>query len=208
MFDKLSDANEAYSKTYDKLNEVNAAYLHFKNAFLSLESEAAKPIPMLLWCPECRERHIDEGEFANKPHHTHACQHCGHVWRPAIVDTLGVRFLPGFKNETKHPAEFADPINARCKAAYNTFVNSFPENLPFGVVSDEKDMPELLINENGTVGPFKTIVVGSEEKGPILHIESIGCDNHDSFDPHCVECVACLQKDLGIETGKEQEQAE
>ncbi len=57
------------------------------------------PVPMLLWCPECNERHIDEGPFAAKPHHTHACQVCGHVWRPAIVPTCGVRFLPGFKNE-------------------------------------------------------------------------------------------------------------
>lgn len=56
------------------------------------------PIPMLLWCPECGNRHIDEGEFATKHHHTHACQHCGIVWRPAIVSTIGVRFLPGFKN--------------------------------------------------------------------------------------------------------------
>lgn len=54
-------------------------------------------IPMRLNCPECRELHIDEGEFATKPHHTHACQACGHVWRPAIVPTTGVRFLPGFK---------------------------------------------------------------------------------------------------------------
>jgi len=59
------------------------------------------PIPMILHCPICRERHIDEGEFAhNKIHHTHACQNCGLVWRPAIVPTVGVQFLPGFKNET------------------------------------------------------------------------------------------------------------
>ena len=57
------------------------------------------PIPMLLWCPGCSERHLDEGDFAKKPHHTHACQHCGHVWRPAIVPTVGVRYLPGFKNK-------------------------------------------------------------------------------------------------------------
>ena len=56
-------------------------------------------IPMLLWCPECGARHIDVGEFATKVHHTHACQHCGMVWRPAIVATCGVQFLPGFKNE-------------------------------------------------------------------------------------------------------------
>lgn len=62
---------------------------------------AIAPIPMLLWCPECGTRHIDEGEFATKPHHTHACQGCGMVWRPAIVPTVGAQFLPGFKNAPK-----------------------------------------------------------------------------------------------------------
>lgn len=56
------------------------------------------PIPMLLWCPACFARHIDVGEFATKLHHSHACQNCGLVWRPAIVPTVGVQFLPGFKN--------------------------------------------------------------------------------------------------------------
>jgi rubredoxin len=57
------------------------------------------PIPMILTCPACSERHIDEGEFATtKIHHTHACQNCGVVWRPAIVPTVGVQFLPGFRN--------------------------------------------------------------------------------------------------------------
>lgn len=59
------------------------------------------PIPIRLPCPECHQLHIDEGEFATKPHHTHACQNCGCVWRPAKVYTVGVRFLPGFKNEVK-----------------------------------------------------------------------------------------------------------
>jgi hypothetical protein len=68
----------------------------------------APPVPMLLHCPMCGERHIDEGEFATKEHHTHACQgfvvkdgkkrRCGHVWRPAIVATVGVEALPGFVN--------------------------------------------------------------------------------------------------------------
>ena len=53
---------------------------------------------MLLWCPECGERHLDEGEFETRIHHTHACQTCGMVWRPALVATRGVKFLPGFKN--------------------------------------------------------------------------------------------------------------
>ncbi len=56
------------------------------------------PIECILHCPECHERHVDVDEFATKPHHTHACQNCGFVWRPAVVNTVGVRFLPGFKN--------------------------------------------------------------------------------------------------------------
>ncbi len=58
------------------------------------------PIPMILHCPECGKRHIDEGEFATKVHTSHSCQHCGITWRPAIVPTVGVQFLPGFKNAT------------------------------------------------------------------------------------------------------------
>jgi len=55
-------------------------------------------IPMIMHCPACSARHIDEGEFALKPHHTHACQSCGNVWRPAKVNTHGVQFLPGYKS--------------------------------------------------------------------------------------------------------------
>lgn len=65
-----------------------------------LEERFQQPIPMLLACPSCGERHIDKGEFATKSHHTHSCQHCGHTWRPALVPTVGVQFLPGFKNST------------------------------------------------------------------------------------------------------------
>jgi len=53
---------------------------------------------MRLNCPDCGELHVDAGEFETKLHHTHACQFCGMVWRPALVPTLGVRFLPGFKD--------------------------------------------------------------------------------------------------------------
>lgn len=68
------------------------------------------PIPMLLWCPTCGNRHIDEGEFATKPHHTHACQTCGMVWRPSLMPTVGVQFLPGFRNKT-----MMMPSYERCK---------------------------------------------------------------------------------------------
>jgi len=57
-----------------------------------------EPLPLLLHCPLCNTRHVDKGEFATRPHHTHACQQCGHVWRPALVATVGVQFLPGFRD--------------------------------------------------------------------------------------------------------------
>lgn len=70
------------------------AYEHY----MGVASERERGIPMILFCPMCHARHLDEGEFATKPHHTHACQWCGFVWRPAVVPTVGVQFLPGFKN--------------------------------------------------------------------------------------------------------------
>jgi rubredoxin len=63
------------------------------------KGEPHHAIPMILHCPQCGARHIDEEAFASVAHHTHACQGCGFVWRPAKVNTHGVRFLPGYKNE-------------------------------------------------------------------------------------------------------------
>lgn len=60
----------------------------------------AAPVPLELYCPMagCHARHLDEGGWSTHPHHTHSCQTCGHTWRPAVVDTVGVQFLPGFKS--------------------------------------------------------------------------------------------------------------
>lgn len=64
----------------------------------ALQAYLSAPIPMFLTCPMCNTRHIDRGEFATKPHHTHSCQGCGLTWRPAKVHTVGVEFLPGFRD--------------------------------------------------------------------------------------------------------------
>jgi rubredoxin len=63
--------------------------------------ENSQPVPMILTCPSCNTRHIDRGKFETNVHHTHACQNCGMVWRPAIGTTVGVQFLPGYKDEEK-----------------------------------------------------------------------------------------------------------
>lgn len=65
---------------------------------VAVHGSTVNAIPLLLWCPECGERHIDVGEFATKLHHTHACQSCGMVWRPSLRHTVGVQWLPGFKD--------------------------------------------------------------------------------------------------------------
>lgn len=50
----------------------------------------AAPQPLALWCPQCRAPHVDEGEWAVRPHKTHQRQHCGHEWRPFSHPTVGV----------------------------------------------------------------------------------------------------------------------
>lgn len=88
-----------------ELTNAEDAILEIDSRVMKLEQiiEPKKPessfIPMILNCPLCHARHIDVGIFAVKPHHTHACQSCGHCWRPAIVNTCGVHFLPGFKDK-------------------------------------------------------------------------------------------------------------
>lgn len=55
---------------------------------------AAGSTPMVLCCPVCNGRHIDEPNPAigwlNPPHRTHLCNHCGHLWRPQEYHTVGV----------------------------------------------------------------------------------------------------------------------
>lgn len=71
-----------------------------------MANDSVKPIELILTCPACGARHIDglasDGtNWAEKHHHTHACQSCGMTWRPAIENTVGVQFLRGFKNDGK-----------------------------------------------------------------------------------------------------------
>jgi hypothetical protein len=80
---------------------VNGVWQEPYRSSSSLQALAIAPVPLILTCPCCGHRHIDEGEFAEKVHHTHACQFCGMCWRPSIIPTVGVRFLPGFKNGVK-----------------------------------------------------------------------------------------------------------
>jgi hypothetical protein len=91
----LRQENETFAK---QLADRDFSRLGLPRNRTELREVVQVPVPMILMCPTCSYRHIDEGEFATKPHHTHACQGCGMVWRPAICTTVGVQFLPGFKS--------------------------------------------------------------------------------------------------------------
>lgn len=72
---------------------INWLVIHASAALRKLE----EPVPLILECPKCGERHIDPPSM--RPHKTHACQNCGFNWAPASQPTIGVEFLPGCKNE-------------------------------------------------------------------------------------------------------------
>lgn len=80
-------------------DSLGACLLQIERLLEELHQQtAAVPVPLLLNCPGCGERHFDEGVWATRPHRVHACQVCGMQWAPALVYTVGVRFLPGCKN--------------------------------------------------------------------------------------------------------------
>ncbi len=90
-----------FRKKIDPLWNIRFAELHRDMTDLVAELEKpviGAPIPMLLRCPVCHTRHIDEGSFETSPHKTHACQKCGEHFRPSNEYTVGVQFLPGAKN--------------------------------------------------------------------------------------------------------------
>lgn len=96
---RLRKKNEGLEREVTSLTNAGCVILDTLSRLKQHYNESMSSIPMRLNCPKCGELHLDEGEFAVKVHHTHACQICGMVWRPAVVPTVGVRFLPGFKND-------------------------------------------------------------------------------------------------------------
>lgn len=52
------------------------------------------PVPVVIYCPACQTKHIDEGEWATRPHKTHKCQNCSLEWRPFPYATVGIVGAP------------------------------------------------------------------------------------------------------------------
>lgn len=71
--------------------------MHAANELYCIDAQTAEverkkyfPTDLALWCPNCGERHIDEGEWRTRVHTTHKCEHCHHEWRPHEFPTMGV----------------------------------------------------------------------------------------------------------------------
>lgn len=58
-------------------------------------SAGDKPTPMVLHCPQCKLKHVDEGIWATLPHRWHLCEACKHEWKPSAGYTVGVEEVPG-----------------------------------------------------------------------------------------------------------------
>lgn len=111
MMKTIRVSEEDIRALVNELVELRKMHTHLQtdNTRLALANrELVKPIPMFLTCPSCGTRHVDVGEFATTCHHTHSCQGCGLTWRPAVVPTIGVEFLPGFKNVEETP-KYGEP---------------------------------------------------------------------------------------------------
>lgn len=58
-----------------------------KRVLMSIEDN---PVPVTIYCPKCETMHLDDGEWATRPHKTHLCLECGQEWRPFPYATVGV----------------------------------------------------------------------------------------------------------------------
>ena len=77
---------------------IHAAESRAEAAERELAEERASPVLVILFCPLCRKQHIDEGEWAERPHRVHRCvddacgKGCGNEWRASLVPTCGVTY--------------------------------------------------------------------------------------------------------------------
>ncbi len=99
----VAQRDEIY-KLEVQVEELQKTIENWQGHIQKLEAEVEKleaPIEMILFCPMCKARHIDKGKFATQPHKSHACQGCGFTWSPSHRHTVGVEFLPGYKNDSE-----------------------------------------------------------------------------------------------------------
>jgi len=87
----LMTLNNAGANIFDVCLDSDVCALEAENERL------LKPIDVLLFCPSCKEQHVDapepENDWTNPPHRKHLCHVCGNIWKAAEVPTNGVAIL-------------------------------------------------------------------------------------------------------------------
>lgn len=84
-------------KEYSTDPIVDAA-AELRATLVKLTGSEAPLLELLIHCPRCLKQHIDDGEFAVKPHKMHACQFCGLGFAVSKEPSVGVQFFSGWKN--------------------------------------------------------------------------------------------------------------
>lgn len=90
---KLPSKPESSSSDHRATKDMEDA-LQYWRAF---RARVALPLPIMVNCPICGYRHVDDPGF--RPHKTHECQNCGLCWRPADVPTVGVEKLSAARKD-------------------------------------------------------------------------------------------------------------
>lgn len=79
----LSDAPAAAAPTEEKhVDEIiRDDLLKMQNPLTRRERGPEPTFRAPLYCPRCQTPHVDEGDWAKRPHHEHLCSGCGETWR-------------------------------------------------------------------------------------------------------------------------------
>lgn len=102
-FKKVSVSNWDQLESYQLMEDLSVLLYALDQWPQESKKDSQKfPIPLAMFCPRGHQ-HIDEGEWATRPHKTHQCQQeifggpggevigiCGLEWRPAEFPTVGV----------------------------------------------------------------------------------------------------------------------
>jgi hypothetical protein len=96
-------------------------YNTLRRQFDEIVAKQAKPVDLILYCPNCGMQHIDAPDletpnWTNPPHRSHLCRisdgGCGCVWRPGDVSTNGVSVLKTQGKADTWPAEHNEEVRA------------------------------------------------------------------------------------------------